>query len=231
VTQELVNTLIALAVLAGLSVMLYRPRVQASIGYQATVVPLANIMDVGFIVMSPIIVVLVGYTSPLFLLGICLLPIANGFAISYNINHYEPLVGTKDPANTISAIAKWALFGASIVNIAYYAQLMMSLVLSPPGWYTAGRVTATSVVVLLAVAVVGYRWGLGSLNRIGNRTTAFNISAVFAVIAAFGVAASGASAGAGETRYQSPATSGRGSQACVVVVTVADFSLAHVGIF
>jgi len=185
VTQELVNTLIALAVLVGLSVMLCRPRVQASISYQATVVPLANIMDVGFIVMSPIIVVLIGYTSPLFLLGICLLAIANGFAISYNINHYEPLIGTKDPANTIAAIAKWALFGASIVNIAYYAQLMMSLVLSPPGWYTAGRVTPTSAVVLLVVAVVGYRWGLGSLNRIGDRTTAFNISAVFAVIAAF----------------------------------------------
>jgi hypothetical protein len=185
VSSELVNSLIAAGVLIVLSALLYRPRVQASINYQATVVPLANIMDVGFIVMSPIIVVLVGYTAPLFMLGLCLLAIANGFAISYNIRNYEPLIGTKDPANAIAVVAKWALFAASIVNIAYYAQLMMSLVLSPLGWYTADRVAVASVVVLLAVAIVGYRWGLGSLSRIGDRTTAFNISAVVAVLAAF----------------------------------------------
>jgi hypothetical protein len=51
VSSELVNGLIALGVLVILSVALYRPRVQASINYQATVVPLANIMDVGFIMM------------------------------------------------------------------------------------------------------------------------------------------------------------------------------------
>jgi hypothetical protein len=185
VSSELVNGLIALGVLVILSVALYRPRVQTSINYQATVVPLANIMDVGFIMMSPIIVVLIGYTAPLFMLALCLLAIANGFAISYNIRHYEPLIGTRDPANAIAAVAKWALFGASVVNIAYYAQLMMSLVLSPLGIYTPDRVTATAVVILLSVAVIGYRWGLGSLNRIGDKTTAFNISAVFAVLAAF----------------------------------------------
>jgi hypothetical protein len=185
VSSELVNGLIAVGVLVVMSVALYRPRVQASIGYQATVVPLANIMDVGFIMMSPIIVVLIGYTAPLFMLALCLLAIANGFAISYNIRHYEPLIGTKDPANAIAAVAKWALFGASVVNIAYYAQLMMSLVLSPLGIYTPDRVTAAAVVILLSVAVIGYRWGLGSLNRIGDKTTAFNISAVFAILAAF----------------------------------------------
>jgi hypothetical protein len=38
-TQQVVNSLIAVGVLVVLSVALYRPRVQASIGYQATVVP------------------------------------------------------------------------------------------------------------------------------------------------------------------------------------------------
>jgi hypothetical protein len=40
---------IALFVLFGLTGMLYRPRVPQSIKYQAMVVPLSNIMDVGFI--------------------------------------------------------------------------------------------------------------------------------------------------------------------------------------
>jgi hypothetical protein len=82
---------IALLVLAALAWVLYRPKVQQSQTYQATVVPLANIMDVGFIVMSPAIVLLAGFAAPLVMLGICLLAIATGFAIAYNIRHYEPL--------------------------------------------------------------------------------------------------------------------------------------------
>jgi hypothetical protein len=48
----LVNTIIALVALAFLAWMLYRPKVQGSVSYKAMVVPLANIMDVGFLVMS-----------------------------------------------------------------------------------------------------------------------------------------------------------------------------------
>ena len=61
---------IALIVLAGLARYLYRPQVQQSERYQATVVPLANIMDVGSIVMSPAIILLVGFAAPLVMLGI-----------------------------------------------------------------------------------------------------------------------------------------------------------------
>ena len=42
---------VALIVIALIAYVLYRPRVQQSKEYQATVVPLSNIMDVGFIVM------------------------------------------------------------------------------------------------------------------------------------------------------------------------------------
>ena len=83
----------ALFVIAGVAWALYRPRVQQSERYQATVVPLANIMDVGFILFSPAIVLLVGWRAPFFMLGICLVAIAAGFAIAYNIRHYEPIEG------------------------------------------------------------------------------------------------------------------------------------------
>ena len=118
VLSELVNGLVAVGALIVLSVLLYRPRVQALISYQATVVPLANFMDVGFIVMSPVIVVLIGYTAPLFMLGLCLLAIANGFAISYNTRHYEPLIGlVRLPMWTVESAAaglggRWQRWGA-----------------------------------------------------------------------------------------------------------------------
>ncbi|MCP3993086.1 MAG: hypothetical protein GY724_28750 [Actinomycetia bacterium] len=180
-----VNTIVALGILAGLSWYLYRPAVQNSTRYQALVVPLANIMDVGFLVLSPVIVVLVGFDAPYFMLAICLMAIATGFVISYNIRNYEPLIGSDDRIHGVATWARWALFAASIVNIGYYAQLLIALVLLPFEAYTEDRTTVIAVIVLALLAVIGYSYGLSSLSRLGDRTTAFNISAIVAVVAAF----------------------------------------------
>ena len=59
----LVNSIVAVVTLAGLARLLYQPKVQDSVIYKATVVPLAEIMDVGFIVFSPIIILLFGYAA------------------------------------------------------------------------------------------------------------------------------------------------------------------------
>ena len=185
--RHLLDGAIGVVVLVVCAWLLYRPRVQGSDRYQAMVVPLANIMDVGFLVLSPIIVVLVGYQAPLFMLGICLMAMATGFVISYNIRAYEPLVGTSDRIHSIAAAANWSLFGASMVNIAYYTQLLMTLILLPLAVYTEDRVTLTSVILLILVIVAGYRGYLPAMNRLGDRTTAFNLAALFAVLAAFAV--------------------------------------------
>jgi hypothetical protein len=140
----LVNTIIAVVALAFLAWVLYRPKVQGSVTYKTMVVPLANIMDVGFLVMSPFIVVLVGFKAPLVMLGICLLAILPGFAISYNIRNYEPLIGKPDRLHRWNSFSTWALIAASIVNIAYYSQLLTSLVLLPLGDpYTPTRAAVT----------------------------------------------------------------------------------------
>ena len=102
--NDVVAVGIALFVLVGLAWMLYRPRVQQSTKYRAMVVPLSNIMDVGFIIMSPAIVLLAGYAAPLVMLGICLVAIAAGFAIAYNIRHYEPIEGTDDRINVVGHV-------------------------------------------------------------------------------------------------------------------------------
>jgi hypothetical protein len=176
---------ISIVVLVGLSLLLYSRRVQQSERYQAMVVPLANIMDVGFIVMSPAIVVLTGYWSPIFLLGICLLAIATGFAIAYNIRHYEPLIETGDSINRLGRIARLALVVASVTNIAYYTLLLVGLILWPLGIFSDTNLAIGGVVVLGALIIVGLAGGMDKLNTLGDRTTAFNLSAVIAVVAAF----------------------------------------------
>jgi hypothetical protein len=182
----LLNSIIAVLTLGGLAWVLYRPRVQASATYKATVVPLANIMDVGFIVLSPIIIALVGYDATWAMLGLCLLAILTGFAISYNIRNYEPLVGKPDPLHRWNSIALWALLVASVANIAYYAQLLMTLVLLPLGdLYSVGLARYTGAGLLAIIMVYGFAKGLEALNDLGNKTTAFNLAGIVAVLVAF----------------------------------------------
>jgi hypothetical protein len=120
------------------------------------------------------------------MLGLCLLAILTGFAISYNINNYEPLIGKPDPLHRWNSFALWALVAASMVNVGYYAQLLMTLVWLPLGdLYSPGLVTATAAALLAILAVYGFAKGLWALNELGNKTTAFNLSAIVAVLVAF----------------------------------------------
>jgi len=57
-------TILVLVTLSGLRLVLYSSRVQNSERYQATVVPLANIMDIGYVAMTPIIVLISGLNAP-----------------------------------------------------------------------------------------------------------------------------------------------------------------------
>lgn len=182
----LLSSIVAGVTLIALALTLYRPRVQDSTAYRATVVPLAEIMDVGFIVFSPVIILLFGYKAPWAMLGLCLLAILTGFAISYNVKHYEPLEGKPDPLHRLNSFALWALLAASVVNVAYYAQLLMTLIFLPLGdLYSPGVVTATAAVLLAILTIYGFAKGLMALNDLGNKTTAFNLSAIVAVLVAF----------------------------------------------
>jgi hypothetical protein len=176
-----------LAILA-VAYALYRPRVQQSKEYQATVVPLSNIMDVGFILFSPAIVLLVGFRAPFFMLGICLVAIAAGFAMAYNIRHYEPIEGEGGRPDRLERVSEWSLLGASMVNIAYYTMILMALIQLPFDWNSVNGRTVMGVTLLAVLVVVGMKGGMDWLNQLGNRTTAFNLAAVIGVVVAFLVA-------------------------------------------
>ncbi len=174
--------LLTVLLLAG---VLYRPRVQESRGYQAMVVPLANIMDVGFILFSPAIVLLAGFRAPWFMLGICLVAMAAGTAVAYNIRHYEPIEGAGGMPDRLEETSEWALLGASIVNIAYYTIVLIAIALLPFGVGSGSVETAIGVGLLVVVIAVGMSGGMDWLNRQSDRTTAFNLAAVVGIVVAF----------------------------------------------
>ncbi|QDG53835.1 hypothetical protein FIV42_24740 [Persicimonas caeni] len=180
-----INTVVILVTLVVLCLVMYSKKVQRSEKYQATVVPLANIMDVGFLAMTPIIVLLLGVDSPIFMLLLVLTGALVGVVMSYNMKYFEPLLGTDDPLGRISSFSRWALLAASVANIAYYIKLMSALVFLPFGVQSQQLFSLAAAAVLVALGVIGYLFGLGKLNALGEKTTAFNIAAVLAILAGF----------------------------------------------
>jgi hypothetical protein len=187
-SDQIVAVGLGLLTIFVIAYILYRPRVQQSKEYQATVVPLSNIMDVGFILFSPAIVLLAGFRAPFFMLGICLVAISAGLAMAYNIRHYEPIEGQGGAPDMIETISEWSLLGASVVNIAYYTMILIALTLLPFGANTPDRRTVLGVLLLATLILIGMSGGMDLLNKTGNRTTAFNLAAVIGVVIAFIVA-------------------------------------------
>lgn len=183
-------TILVLGTLLGLSVVLYSNRVQGSEQYQATVVPLANIMDIGFVAMTPIIVLITGLDSPLTMAGLCALGYAMGWVMRYNIRRFEPVAGEGGRLRSISRVSQVSLIVASLVNVAYYLQLMGAVIILlialpfsiPIVGYTG---SGLAVLSLVALGLVGFFFGLEKLNSVGEKTTAFNLAAITAIIVGF----------------------------------------------
>ena len=183
-------TLLVLATLIGLSVVLYSSRVQNSKRYQAMVVPLGDIMDIGFVAMTPIIVYITGIDSPLTMAGLCALGYATGWVMRYNIRYFEPVSTEKGVLRNLSNVSQGALIAASVVNVAYYLQLMggvIVFIVVAPFDFDGGALSGSgiAIVVLVALGLIGFLRGLDKFNELAERTTAFNLAAVSAIIIGF----------------------------------------------
>ena len=97
----------------------------------------------------------------------------------------EPIEGQGGRPDQIETIARWSLLGASVVNIAYYTMILMALMQLPFGTNSVNGRTIMGVSLLAVLVVIGMRGGMDWLNRVGNRTTAFNLAAVIGVVVAF----------------------------------------------
>ncbi len=181
----MVGTVVILVALGGLTWLLYRPRLQRSDFYQAMTVPLANIMDVGFLVLAAVMVALAGWDAPIMMAALVAMAILMGGVMGYNIYNYEPLIGHHDRVHAVAGLSRWALVGASIVNISYYLLLLGTMLLAPFGVRSEDAFSATAASIVVAIGVFAWFRGLDPILTFGQRVTAFNLAAVVAVLVGF----------------------------------------------
>jgi len=164
---------------------LRRPKLQSSDSWQATLTPLSSIIGSGFLIMSPLLASVVGGLSPLAVLGIVVLAYAIGSVIRFNIMHVEPRIkdGTlSKKTRDIEYLGDIALALAYMVAVAFYLSLLSSFLLSYLGIENIVAERWLTTTIIIFISVVGYKRGLGGLEKLEAASMTVQLSIVFALL-------------------------------------------------
>lgn len=188
-SSMILNTVLILVALFALY-YLRRPKLQNSESWQATLTPLSSIIGSGFLIMSPLLASVVGGLSPIAVIGIVLLAYAIGSVIRFNIIHVEPRIkdGTLSKrTREVEYLGDIALVLAYMVAIAFYLSLLSSFLLSYLGIDNIDAERWLTTIIIFFIAFVGYRRGLGGLEKLEAVSMTIQLSIVMSLLLGLGV--------------------------------------------
>jgi len=169
---------------------LRKPKLQNSESWQATLTPLSSIIGSGFLIMSPLLASVVGGLSPIAVTGIVVLAYAIGSVIRFNIVHIEPRIDNgslSKRTRDIEYLGDIALVLAYMVAVAFYLSLLSSFLLSYLGIDNQDAERWLTTLIIIFISVVGYKRGLGGLEKLEALSMSVQLSIVLALL--FGLAA------------------------------------------
>jgi len=174
-------------ILAALFAMFFlrRPKLQSSESWQATLTPLSSIIGSGFLIMSPLLASVVGGFSPIAVIGIVILAYAIGSVIRFNIMHVEPRIkdgSLSTKTREVEYLGDIALVLAYMVAVAFYLSLLSSFLLSYLGIENLDAERWLTTIIIIFISVVGYKRGLGGLEKLEAASMTVQLSIVFALL-------------------------------------------------
>ena len=161
------------------------PKLQKSESWQATLTPLSSIIGSGFLIMSPLLASVVGGFSPFAVVGIIILAYAIGSVIRFNIIHVEPRIkngSLSKKTKEVEYLGDIALVLAYMVAVAFYVSLLSSFLLSYLGIENLAAERWLTTIIILFISIVGYKRGLGGLEKLEAASMTVQLSIVFALL-------------------------------------------------
>lgn len=174
-------TLFSILLIIGI---LFSKKMRSSISWRAMSTPLSSIIGSGFIIIAPLLWVLVGKWSLLFLFGIIFLSYQIGDVMRFNIINSEPLIQSEKLDTTLKTFNKMSYFSlgiAYLVSIAFYVHILSAFSLSLIGIGDEVSKDIMSTIVLLIIGVLGYLRGISHLEFIGRIAVNIKIALVCSV--------------------------------------------------
>ena len=180
----ILNSVLILAALFTLYV-LRRPKLQKSESWQATLTPMSSIIGSGFLIMSPLLASVVGWLSPIAVIGIVSLAYAIGTVIRFNIMHVEPRIkdgSLSTVTREIEYLGDIALVLAYMVAVAFYLSLLSTFLLNYLGIDSLVMERWLTTIIIFFIAFVGYKRGLGGLEKLEAVSMTVQLSIVVALL-------------------------------------------------
>ncbi len=187
VMEKIFINLIIFIPMIGAMIFLFSKKVRQSTFWQATVTPLASIIGSGFLVSTPLLVLLVGKWAPIIMLIVVIVAYALGAAMRCNILYLEPLL--KDEKQKHLWVCKLEILSRPILGIAYiisatfYLKLLSAFIFKPLGldFHGLSSNLLTSI-ILLFIGITGLFRGLKSLERLAEYSVNTKLGVIITLI-------------------------------------------------
>lgn len=165
--------------------LIFSRRLGRSKNWRATVTPLASIMGSGFLVSAPLLAGIVGNFAMLCMAVLLVLAYCVGYAIRFNIRHFEPIENTgHGPAQTIAFLSQLVLAAAYFISISYYLQLLAAFLLSNTNIDNPILPNIITSVMLISIGGIGMWRGLDELGHIEKYAVGLNLGMIAALLCA-----------------------------------------------
>lgn len=160
----------------------FSKRLNQSSSWKATVTPLASIMGSGFLISAPLLANTVGNFAVFSMIALLLLAYAVGYAIRFNIRHFEPIEHKKGTAQDIAFLSRIVLSAAYFISVTYYLQLLAAFVLNAIGM--SGDIYANIITTALLVVIggIGMWRGLGELEKVETYAVSLNMGMIVGLL-------------------------------------------------
>lgn len=181
----MLENLILLSLSIAALALLFRPKIQLSVNWQATVTPLASIIGSGFLVAAPLLSQAVNGWAFFAMLGIVLIAYGIGAVIRYNIRFAEPMLNQNSGSMlqlTIERISSLILGIAYIISVAFYLRLLASFLLRGIDIESDIMANVITTVILLIIAVIGLLRGLNGLEYMEKLAVNIKLAIIFSLL-------------------------------------------------
>ena len=174
-----------LATAASFILYLFSKKVRHSAIWKATVTPLASIIGSGFLVVTPLYILILGKYALLAIIGMVCVAYMAGYVIRYNIDHVEPKMQYKTHWPLLAEMERLsylALAVAYLISIPFYIKLLSLFLLR--GIHMQNEIVSniTATCILASIGLIGIARGFEKLELMEEYSVSIKLAMIFAMM-------------------------------------------------
>lgn len=182
---QLLYNLIILAIITALVAFSFSKGVRESSTWKATVTPLASIIGSGFLVVTPLLVMILGKYALPAITGIVVLAYMLGYVMRFNIEHIEANIKSPDIKYLTRFLEHCSFVVISIayfISIAFYIELLAIFLLKGIGIKNALMGNWLATTILAFIGIVGGLRGFKRLEMMEEYSVNIKLAIIVAMI-------------------------------------------------